>query len=129
MDEPQEDLNAFGAEDCAGAVLALGTPPLLGCYLLCKDSLWPLVTVACILVVLATVVYGLVRFGGWSRMSSLLHVIGCILVPVYVLLTICYWTSPDAPTARYYAQKKAQKAQAESEKEANKPKEQLDEEE
>ncbi len=106
MSEPQEDLNAFSAEDSAGAVLTLGIVPVVACYIFFKEMTWLLVLFGAIAVGLTLFVYLLGKLTGWRAIGSMVNLLGCILVPAYVVGAICLWTSPHAPTARYYAAKK-----------------------
>ncbi len=108
MDEPQEDLNAFDSYDSAGAVLTLGVPPVVACYVFAKEMVWLMVFFGALAVGLAVFVFLLGRLTGWSIIGKVVNLVGCILVPLYIAGTIWLWMSPLAPTARYKNQKPAE---------------------
>ncbi len=115
MAEQQEDLNAFGVEDSAGAVLTLGVPPVVGCYIFFRDNVGLMVFFAVLAAVLAALVYLLGKVTGWRIIGSMVNLVGCILVPVYIAAAIWLWTSPYAPTARYHAEEAAEAPAAQPE--------------
>ncbi len=102
MEEPQEDLNAFDSWDSAGAVLTLGVAPVVASYIFFKDMPWLMVFFGAIAVGLAVLVFMLSKLTGWRIIGSTVNLLGCILVPTYLLAAIYLWTSPYAPTARYH---------------------------
>ncbi len=106
MDEQPEDLNAFDSFDSAGAVLTLGVPPIVACYIFAKEMVWLMVLFGALAVGLAVFVYLLSRLTGWSIIGKVVNLAGCILVPLYVVGTIVLWFSPLAPTARFAKDKK-----------------------
>ncbi len=103
MDEPQEDLNAFDSYDSAGAVLTMGVPPVVACYIFAKEMVWLMVLFGALAVGLALLVFLLSKLTGWSIIGKVVNLVGCIIVPVYIVGAIILWTSPLAPTARYKA--------------------------
>ncbi len=111
MKKQQEDLNAFNSEDSAGAVLMLGVVPVVACYIFFKDMKWLMVLFASLAVGLSAIVYLLSKLTGGRTIGSVVNLVGCILVPAYIVGAIMLWTSPYAPTARYKA-KKASEAPA-----------------
>ncbi len=94
----QEDLNAFGSEDSAGAILMLGAVPVVGCYIFFRDMTGLMIMFAALAVGLAAFVYLLGKLTGWRIIGSLVNLAGCILVPVYIGIAIWLWCSPHAPT-------------------------------
>ncbi len=101
MDEQQEDLNAFDSEDSAGAVFVLGIPPVVASYIFFRDMMGLMIFFGALAVGLAVFVYLLGKLTGWRLIGSVVNLVGCILVPLYVVAAIWLWTSPHAPTARY----------------------------
>ncbi len=108
MAEPQQDLNAFGVEDSAGAVLTLGVPPVVACYIFFRDMVGLMVFFASLAVGLAAFVYVLGKLTGWRAIGTVVNLVGCVLVPAYIAATIWLWMSPYAPTARYNKDKTEQ---------------------
>ncbi len=104
MAEPQEDLNAFGCEDSAGAVLTLGIVPVVGCYIFFKEMVGLMIFFAVLAVVLALFVYALGKLTGWRSIGTVVNLVGSILVPLYLAAAIYLWCSPYAPTARFHAE-------------------------
>ncbi len=100
MAEQEEDFNAFNSLDSAGAVLMLGIAPAVMNYIFFKEEM----TLTCILgagaVGLAALVYLLFSLTGWRVIGSIVNLVGCILVPIYLAAAIWLWCSPYAPTAR-----------------------------
>ncbi len=103
----QEDLNAFGYEDSAGAVLTLGIVPVVGCYIFFRDMVGLMVFFGVLAVALAAFVYLLGRLTGWRIIGTVVNLAGCILVPLYIAVAIWLWMSPYAPTARFNKDKPA----------------------
>ncbi len=109
----QEDLNAFGCEDSAGAVLTLGVVPVVGCYIFAKENVGLMVFFGVLAVALTVFVYVLGRLTGWSSIGRVVNLVGSILVPLYIAGAVYLWTSPYAPTARYHKDKEAEAPAAE----------------
>ncbi len=98
MAEEPEDLNAFTSEDCFGAVLMLGMVPVVLNYVFNREQMGLTITLGLVAVVLAAAVYALARLTGWSMVGRVVNLVGCGLVPVYVIVAVCLWCSPFAPT-------------------------------
>ncbi len=102
MAETQEDLNAFDSWDSAGAVLTLGVAPVVASYIFFRDMPWLMFLFGAAAVGLAALVFMLSKLTGWRIIGSTVNLVGCILVPAYLVAAIYLWTSPYAPTARYH---------------------------
>ncbi len=111
----QEDLNAFGSADSAGAVLMLGAVPVVGCYIFFRDMVGLMITFGALAVGLAAFVFVLGRLTGWRIIGSLVNLAGCILVPLYIATAVWLWCSPYAPTHKQLNEETPVTPEAESE--------------
>lgn len=115
MSEQPEDLNTFNSWDNFGATLMLGLVPVVLYYVFTKDTgiitpentaaaaeviekepdkmLMALMVLGAVLVSLA--VLGLSLLTRWRIISKLVNLAGCILTPLYLIVTICHWL-PDS---------------------------------
>ncbi len=100
MEEEAEDLNAFEAEDCGGAVLVLGVIPAVMNYVFNKEQMGLTVTLGAFAAGLAVVIYLLARFTGWRLIGAVVNLVGCVLVPCYVALAIVLWIPSDTPDSQ-----------------------------
>ena len=98
MAEEPEDLNAFDSEDCFGAVLMLGIVPVVLNYVFNKEQMGLTIMLGVLAGALAVAVYLLAKLTGWKMVGRIVNLIGCILVPVYIVVAVMLWCSPLAPT-------------------------------
>ncbi len=98
MAEEPEDLNEFTSEDCGGAVFMLGLVPVVLNYVFNKEQMGLTIALGVAAVAAALAVYLLARLTGWSMVGRVVNLVGCVLVPVYVVAAVCLWCSPCAPT-------------------------------
>ncbi len=98
MAEEPEDLNAFNSEDCGGAVLMLGIVPAVLNYVFNKEQMGLTITFGVGALLLAGAVYLLAKLTQWAAVGRVVNLVGCILVPAYVVIAVMLWMSPLAPT-------------------------------
>ncbi len=98
MAEEPEDLNAFTGEDSAGAVFMLALVPVALNYIFNRSAMGLTITLGVFAALLALAVYAFARLTKWSIIGRVVNLLGCILVPVYIVVAIMLWTSPCAPT-------------------------------
>ncbi len=98
MAEEPEDLNEFTGEDCGGAVFMLGLVPVVLNYVFNKEQMGLTITLGVVAVLAALAVYALAKLTGWRSVGRIVNIVGCILVPVYLVAAIWLWMSPYAPT-------------------------------
>ena len=127
MNSGQDDINAFNSWDCFGATLMLAAVPAAMNYVFTEEhEIGSTIGIMAIGLIIALVVLAVALITRWKLLSKIInglglalticytaYTVGCILTPVYVVITICaFWFPDEEPKETEAKQEQVQPAEA-----------------
>lgn len=114
MNEGKDDINAFNSWDCFGVTLMLAAVPAAMNYVFTEEhEIGSTIGIFAVGFVIALVVLAVSLITRWRIIGTIVNTVGCILTPVYVVITICaFWFLDEEPKETESRQEQVQPAEA-----------------